>query len=350
MNGLLLFVGVIFFLWLGRPILIPLFIAMFLWYLVNAIATYYRKIMPFKPCTYTATCTPKSKVFDYISLILAVLTLCEIVYLFITQIQPMFRELIFALPEIQERLIDLGRYLSGLFGYKLDMSLVPNLTQTISRIGMSAAQIATATGMVFVYILFLFMEQRTFRRKFVSLFPGKRQSKKMYYILNSIDENMKKYLFMKTALSAATGIFSYIWLQVIGLNFAGVWAFIIFITCYIPTIGPIVACTLPIIYALATSGNLHLVILTAAGLIGMQVLFNNILEPKLTGQTLNLSTLAILINLVFWGLIWGIAGMFFSVPLLVAIFVVTAQFDSTRWIAVLLSADGNIPDKRDEDD
>ena len=89
-------------------------------------------------------------------------------------------------------------------------------------------------------------------------------------------------------------------------------------------------------------------LLVAVGLIGLQILFGNIIEPKLTGKTLNLSTLAILINLVFWGMMWGVAGMFFSVPLLVATFIVTAQFDSTRWIAVLLSADGNIPNKSEE--
>ena len=135
----------------------------------------------------------------------------------------------------------------------------------------------------------------------------------------------------------------------LGLDFAGVWAFIVFVTSYIPTIGAIIACSLPILYSLAVSSNLHTPILVATGLIGLQILLSNIIEPKLTGKTLNLSTLAILINLVFWGLLWGVAGMFFSVPLLVATFIITAQFDSTRWIAVLLSADGNIPDKRESE-
>ena len=103
-----------------------------------------------------------------------------------------------------------------------------------------------------------------------------------------------------------------------------------------------------LMFSLATAPTLHQPILVAIGLIGLQILLGNIIEPKLTGKTLNLSTLAILINLVFWGMIWGVAGMFFSVPLLVATFIITAQFDSTRWIAVLLSADGKIPDKRDE--
>ncbi len=170
----------------------------------------------------------------------------------------------------------------------------------------------------------------------------------MRFILGSIDENMKKYLFVKTFISAVTGVLSYIWLRSLGLEFAGVWAFIVFITSYIPTIGAIVACSLPILYSLINAPTLQQPILVAAGLIALQIIFGNILEPKLTGKTLNLSTLAILINLVFWGMLWGIAGMFFSVPLLVATFIITAQFDSTRWIAVLLSADGKIPDKKEE--
>ena len=159
---------------------------------------------------------------------------------------------------------------------------------------------------------------------------------------------MKKYLFIKTMISAITGITSFIWLQLIGVEFAGVWAFIVFVANYIPTIGAIVACGLPILYTLVTAPTLQQPILTAAGLIGIQILLGNIIEPKLTGKTLNLSTLALLINLVFWGMIWGVAGMFFSVPILVATLIVTAQFDSTRWIAILLSADGIIPDKDDE--
>jgi predicted PurR-regulated permease PerM len=180
------------------------------------------------------------------------------------------------------------------------------------------------------------------------MFPSRRQSKKLRYILDSIDTNMKKYLFVKTAISAITGFASFAWLQILNVEFAGVWAFIVFITSYIPTIGAFIACGLPILYSLASAPTLQQPALTAIGLIGLQILFGNIIEPKLTGKTLNLSTLAILINLVVWGMIWGIAGMFFSVPLLVALYIICAQFDSTRWIAVLLSADGNIPDKDEE--
>ena len=347
MHGIIIFTAIIFFLWIARSILIPILVAAFLWYLMNAISDYYRRVLPYKIPT-TKRTKLVSHIFDWMANVGTLATIGLIVYLFATQIQPMFSELTNALPAIQEKLIHLGAYLSESIGIKFDASIIPNLTKVAANIGASVAGIATSFGMVLVYLIFMFVEQSTFNSKFAAMFPGRRQHKKMRYILDSIDTNMKKYLFVKTAISAITGIASFIWLQLIGVEFAGVWAFIVFITSYIPTIGAIVACTLPILYSLVSAPTLQQPILTAIGLITMQILFGNIIEPKLTGKTLNLSTLAILINLVVWGMIWGIAGMFFSVPLLVAIYIICAQFDSTRWVAVLLSADGQIPDKNEE--
>lgn len=344
MNGIILSILTIFILWVGRPILIPFFVAVFLWYLVNAIATYYRKILPFrnvKDCKYCGLhCT-----FNFISTLLSIATLGGIIALIATQIKPMFSELYSVLPEIQSKFILFNEYISKSLNIKLGTSLLPNITHIASAIGSSIATIATSITMIIIYMIFLFIEQSTFDQKIYKLFNTSAKARKAQFILNSIDKNMKKYLVMKTVISAATGIFGYIWLRVLGLEFAGVWAFLLFILNYIPTIGSIVACGLPILFALVVGGGLTVAIPVAIGLIGLQIIFGNILDPKLTGKALNISTLAILINLVFWGLIWGPAGMFFSVPILVAIYVATAQFNSTRWLAILLSADGNIPDK-----
>ncbi len=349
MNGIILFIGLLLILWLGRSILIPLLVATFLWYLINAIATYFRKLFPFNSDEKRKTKPIVATIFDWTSNILAVFVMCVLMYFFVTQIQPMFRELVAALPGLQHRIIEFSHYVSQSIGLNFDVNMLPNVANIAANIGSSIAGIVTSTGMILIYMIFMFIEQSTFDKKFSALFPNKTKYKKVRYIIDSIDDNMKKYLFMKTLLSGITGILSYFWLQMIGVEFAGIWAFIVFITSYIPTIGAIVACGLPILYSLVTAPSLHQPILTAIGLITLQVVFGNILEPKFTGKTLNLSTLAILINLVFWGVIWGIAGMFFSVPLLVAIFIITAQFDSTRWIAILLSADGKIPAKNEDE-
>lgn len=339
MTGLILFLGTMLLLYLGRPILIPLLVATFVWYLLNATASYYRRAMLYHG---------RARVLDFIAGFLSLATFGFLIFLFATQISPTFSEMMHQLPAIQSKFALLADYLSAQFGITFGLQYLPDLTKVISGIGTSVASVATSAGMVCVYLVFMFVEQSTFNKKFAALFPAKREYTKMKYIVDAIDTNMKKYMFMKTLMAGISALVSYFWLNYLGLEFAGVWAFIIFITSYVPTIGAIIATVLPVLYSLVVAPTITLPLLVAAGLIAAQIIFGNIIEPKLTGKTLNISTLAILINLVFWGMLWGVAGMFFSVPLLVAAYVVTAQFDSTRWIAVLLSADGAIPDKREE--
>ncbi len=351
MKNLLIFASIIFLFWIGRDIFIPITVAIFLWYLINAIAAYYRKAMPYKydSMTNTDNISLKSKAYNWLAGGLSVGTVLLCVFLFSTQIQPMFAEFAAAIPVMQEKLGALGNYIANDLGFEFSPDTIPDMSKIFTNIGASIAGVATTLGMVLIYLVFMFIEQSTFHKKFGAMFTSKRESKKFKFILNSIDENMKKYLFMKTFISGITGVLSYFWLSYLGLDFAWVWAFIVFITSYIPTIGAIIACTFPILYSFAMTGTLHQPVLIFIGLVGLQIIFGNIIEPRLTGKTLNLSTLAILINLVFWGMIWGPVGMFFSVPLLVGMFIITAQFDSTRWVAVLLSADGQIPDKTDEE-
>ncbi len=339
MNKFVTCIVLILCLWIGRSLFIPILFAAFLWYLLNAIATYYRKIMP-----YHDSDVRPSKIYNWLSIILSFATIGGIIFLFATQIKPMFWELYKATPLLQQKLLTFGEFVSSKIGIKLDLNLIPNIPHIATYVASSLAGIATSIGMVLIYLIFMFIEQSSFSNKLHSLTTSQTKSKKLRYILNSIDEHMKKYLFTKTFISAATGIFAYIALRIIGLEFASVWAFMIFILNYIPTLGSILACAMPIAYAFISGGETwHLPLLTAASLIGIEIVFGNILDPKLTGKTLNISTLAILINLVFWGMLWGIAGMFFSVPILAGIYITTAQFKSTRWIAVLLSEDGNIP-------
>ena len=316
MHAMIFFLLLLVLLWFGRSIFIPFLVALFLWYMINVIATGFRQFLP-----YHGKSSMIEHLLDWVTRLLSVGAISFIIYLFATHIRPMFTQLQIALPVLQDKLLSVMNYLSGSFGVSLDTNLLPNFTQIAASVGASAASIAASVGMILIYILFLFIEQETFGRKIKNLFTNKRQSKKYAYIIESVDKNMKRYLFMKTIISGLTGLFAYAWLRAIGLEFAGAWAFLIFILNYIPTIGSIMACALPILFALAIGPTIQLAALTAVGLTGLEILFGNILDPKLTGKTLNLSTLAILINLVFWGMIWGVIGMFFSVPLLILLIV-----------------------------
>ena len=348
MNKFITFMVLILCLWIGRSLFVPILFAAFLWYLLNAIASYYRKIMPCYKSD-KKSCDVPSKIYNWLANILSFVTIGGIVFLFATQIKPMFWELYNATPILQQKLLTFGEFISSKLGISMDLNLIPNLPQIATYVASSLAGVAASTGMVLIYLIFMFIEQSSFGKKIDSLVVPQMKTKKLRYILNSIDEHMKKYLFTKTFISGATGVMAYILLKIIGLEFASVWAFMIFILNYIPTLGSILACAMPIAYAFISGDTWHLPLFTAASLIGIEIIFGNILDPKLTGKTLNISTLAILINLVFWGMIWGIAGMFFSVPILATVYITTAQFSSTRWIAVLLSANGNIPDETAND-
>lgn len=325
---MIFFLGLLLLLFLGRSIFLPLLLAVFIWYFINAIAAYYRKAMIYK----------KYNVWlSALALILAFATVLGLGLFFAIQIKPVIFEFISHMPQMYEKLGALGvdKYIN------------------VSNIGMHMTGIittaATSFGMVLIYLFFMFIEQSSFRLKMSALFPNNgKQFKKFKFILHSIDANMKKYFFAKTVLSAATAVFSYILMTYMNVGFALVWAFLIFILNYIPTIGSFIAVVLPIVYSALVFDNLRVPLVLAIGLSGLQILFSNIIEPKWMGKTLNVSTLAILINLVFWGMLWGPIGAFFSVPLLVGIYVATAQFDKTRWIAILLSERGEIPDEVDE--
>ena len=78
------------------------------------------------------------------------------------------------------------------------------------------------------------------------------------------------------------------------------------------------------------------------GIIIVQFVVGNLIEPRFLGKSLNLSPLIILIALALWGAIWGILGMFLSVPMTVMLMIIFAHFEATRPIAIILSQDGYI--------
>jgi len=129
------------------------------------------------------------------------------------------------------------------------------------------------------------------------------------------------------------------WVQ---LDFAEFWALLIFFLNYIPNIGAMVATAFPVALALIQFDSWEPFIEITSGIVAIQFIVGNFLEPRLLGKSLNLSTLVILFALALWGSLWGIIGMFLSVPITVMMMIIFAHFDVTRPIAILLSQDGYI--------
>lgn len=196
----------------------------------------------------------------------------------------------------------------------------------------SLTSILSQTTLVILTVAFMLFEVSEFSDKFQKAFGGGRE--RMARIAGGI-EAVQRYLVLKTVASAATGLLLLVWMWVLGLDFALLWALLVFALNYVPNIGSIIAAIPPILLALVQLGPVA-AILVAVGFIVVNFVIGNIIETKMMGQSLGLSSLVVFLSLVFWGWIWGPAGMLLSVPLTVVVKILLEHNEDTRPIAILL--------------
>jgi len=156
--------------------------------------------------------------------------------------------------------------------------------------------------------------------------------------LNKIGDSIRNYLSIKTIVSLLTGVLIAIYLFIIGVDYAILWGTIAFMLNYIPNIGSIIAAVPTMLLALVQLG-VGGMLWTGVGYLVVNMIVGNIIEPKVMGKGLGLSTLVVFLSLVFWGYIFGSVGMFLSVPLTMTIKIILESDKKTSWVAVLLGTE-----------
>lgn len=335
-GGLGIFTLSVYIMVVGRDLIVPFVISITIWHLINTLSGYYYKIniknirMPKILCFIAALFT----------MLLALNFLFNMIGDNITEVKE-------AAPLYQENLLKLSDRVFTLIGIEDQ----PNISQLISQINLTPlitnlagtmAGIAGNAGLIIIYVLFIFLEQASFHSKLKALLKGTKQTERVETIISRISEKIETYVAIKTFVSLLTGGACYIVLVLNDVDYASFWAFIIFLLNYIPTVGSMLAVLFPALLSLVQFPTFtpFLIIITSLGCI--QVLFGNILEPKLMGNSLNLSPLVVMLSLALWGSIWGIAGMFLSVPFTVILMIIFSEFPKTRPIAIILSQNGKI--------
>jgi AI-2 transport protein TqsA len=155
---------------------------------------------------------------------------------------------------------------------------------------------------------------------------------------SQIETRTKRYLVTKGALSAATGALVWAVLSLLGIDLALVFGLFAFLLNFIPSIGSIIATLLPLPVVIVTPDiELSTAILAIAVPGGIQFAIGNLLEPKIMGDSFGLHPVAILLNLMIWGMLWGIVGMLLATPLLVMIKILCERAEQTRPIAALIA-------------
>ncbi|WP_346894141.1 AI-2E family transporter [uncultured Roseibium sp.] len=322
----------------GRTLLLPFVIALIVWYLINALSHGFQLIrlgdrhlpgwIAF-PLSLATIFIAGTFVFDMVAANLAQLARDAPVY--------------------QGRLEEVFDQISGLVHLNDPIKLEDFLPDAIvpKLVTAGAGFVTTVAGsasLVFIYTLFLLLEQSTFDLKLERVFTDPAKARAAFAVRSEINKSILHYFSIKTVVSIATGVLTSLVLTVMDLPYAPLFGFIAFLLNYIPTIGSLVSVIFPSLLAVVYYDDLVPFFVIATGLGAIQFSIGNLIEPKLMGSSLNLSGLVIMLSLAFWGSIWGAVGMVLCVPLTVLIMIVCSKFEASRPVAVLLSANGAIAD------
>ena len=326
----------------GRGLLLPFVLGLVLWYMVDALADAFEQPR-----------IGRLRLPRPVALLAAVCLMGGLLWVVGRTIGRNISAVAAAAPDYERRLQILLNEGARLVGVEQAPTLDElfdriSLADTLSSLATAAASVVSVAGIVLIYAGFLFVEQVRFRRKLAIILGSGSQQERVQAVLDRIDRDIRVYIRIKTTLAVATAAFAYTVMAWVGVDFAAFWAVMVFFFYYIPTVGSILAIAAPAVLALVQFDHLtpFLIVLLVFGTI--QIVTANVIEPTIMGRTLNLSPLVVIVSLVVWGTIWGVVGMFLCVPIMVVALIVLAQFETTRPLAVLLSADGRIPEPQDE--
>ncbi len=334
--GFIVLCLVIYLLHVGRTIVIPFVVAIFVWYLINALARWLSKLEIFN------TYIPRFFCFT-ISLMALACGLWIIVELVASNLSQVMHSATVYQHNLEKIIPKIVKILNleheptvrDFIGY-LDFG------KTIKMLAKTFTGLAGKVLIVSFYVGFLLYEQRYFDKKIINMIKDKRTENKVRQALANIDNKMQRYIGVKSLVSLVDSILTFSILSFFHVDFAAFWGLMAFFLHFVPYAGSFVAILIPSIIAMLQYGDPSQGLMVAGSLAVSHAFLGHFLDPFLMGDRLNLSPIFIISSLAMWGMVWGIPGMFLAIPILAMILITLSQFPSTRSIAILISKTGNI--------
>ncbi len=340
LGTVLVFAGV-WLLVVGKSILIPIVLAIFVWYLVEALTTFWKRVKIFG-----------KRVPRLAPSLLTLGVIFAVAYGFLSLIATNVAAMVDAAPRYQTRLMELYQQIIAKFDIdetKLTDEVMARLDlgNVVGTLGGTLGGLLGNGILITMYVVFLLLERQFFGAKLDALIRDEGARQSVMKALARVDREVKMYLLVKMFVSLITAGGAYIIMRLTGLDFPEFWAVLIFVLNFIPYIGSTVATLLPTLLALAQFSTITQAVVIFVGIQAVQMTVGYAIEPAMTGKSLNISALAVMVSLAFWGGLWGIVGMFISVPITVVMMIICSHFEGTRAFAILLSRDGAYALERD---
>ena len=248
--------------------------------------------------------------------------------------------------------------LNGLLASVTNVVQYPSLTlsdlfrgetpsSSLTRVFGAARGVVSRAVLVMIYLGFLLASRRAFGRKMQRLFVDARRHAHALEVFGAVRTAAEQYMVLQTTKAALLALVAWALTAGVGLPNAPFWALLTFLAAYIPIVGGIAAAAVPSLLALAQFETPVRPVILLVCLGGGIFLIDNVLMPKLQADRLNIDPVFILLSLGFWGAMFGLPGVFLSTPLTVVVMTIVAEIDGLRWLAILISKEGELPPPHD---
>lgn len=328
----------VYILIVGKALIIPFIVALLIWQFINTIANGIKKapgIGEYCP--------------NWLCMVLSIIFLLMLAYGIVSIVSDNVAAVINAAPRYQDRFMELLDSISAsahikplTFSDKSNWVQQLDLRSFLLNVSSVFTSITGNAVLIFLYVIFLFIEQKVLLNKTQAFFARESSRDLTTHMVHYVLKDTQVYLGIKTLTSLLAAVSSWLIMWKVGLDFSEFWALLIFFLNFIPSIGAITATIFPAVLAAIQFSALPPFLEVTLGISAIQMMIGSFIEPRLMGYSLNLSPLIILMALVIWGTLWGVVGMFLSVPITVTMMIVFSNFEKTRGIAVLLSRDGTL--------
>ena len=320
----------ILILYYGKFFLLPLFLALFFYIVINAISHDLIKL------------TKKYffKINEGFSFFLIFLSSIILAY-FLFQLFKINLQAIIENSQQYQKNLNIFIELSSKY-MVLDSFLSENVIEKINLISFLSnllnfiKSFAGNFSLVLIYLIFIIIEEKFFKIKLNLLLKSQNKKK----IFTKINNDIYNYFRIKIFTSFLTATLTFFILMILNNELSITFSIFAFFLNFIPYIGSLLAVLLPTLFSTIQSMNFFEPTVTLILLLFSQILIGNFLETKLMGKTLNISPIALIIFLSLMGKLWGLVGMFLSVPLLVILIICLNNFKDTKKFAIFLTEKG----------
>jgi predicted PurR-regulated permease PerM len=227
----------------------------------------------------------------------------------------------------------------GQLGIGFDVKAIGRLLQPaewITAVFSSTGTVASTLLQVLLILFYLLVFGETFLRRAVEILPRFRDKREVVELSLHIERDLSSYLVTATVINAVVGVATAGVMWITGVAGAALWGTLAFCVNYVPILGPICAVVLFAAVGLVAKGPVWLALLPAGLYLAIHLIEGEIVTPMVMARRFTINPVAVILSLIFWSWMWGVAGMVLAVPMLAIIKIVCDRLRPLRAFGHLL--------------